>query len=117
MPPSVPSTQDPKKAVVQDKNAPAKANEAASEEKDAKEPPPPAADRPQASRQGVPIWPLLLAGVAFLYLWWLAVLLFDLAVVWRHYIRNDALADRLAAVSCYRVNRDRWDPPATAACP
>jgi hypothetical protein len=49
----------------------------------------------------VPVWPVLLAGAAFLYLWWLATLLFDLAVVWWHYIRNDSLVERLAATSGY----------------
>ena len=33
-------------------------------------------------------WPLLLAGAAFLYLWWLAALLFGLAFVWQRYVRK-----------------------------
>ena len=37
----------------------------------------------------------LLAGAAFLYLWWLATLFFDLVVVWHYYIRESALLDRL----------------------
>ena len=35
-----------------------------------------------------PIWPVFLAAPAFLYLWWVAVLLFDLTFVWHLYIRH-----------------------------
>ena len=35
-----------------------------------------------------PLWPVLLAGAGFLYLWWLAALLFDLVFVWHRYIRH-----------------------------
>lgn len=34
-----------------------------------------------------PTWPLVVATAAFLYLWWLAALLFDLIVAWHVYIR------------------------------
>ena len=34
-----------------------------------------------------PVWPVFLASPAFLYLWWLAILLFDLTFVWHLYIR------------------------------
>jgi hypothetical protein len=48
------------------------------------------------------LWPVLLSGVAFLYLWWLAVVLFDLIFVWHHYIRGSArgatMTDRLRAI-------------------
>jgi hypothetical protein len=33
------------------------------------------------------VWPILLGSAAFLYLWWLATLLFDLSVVWHSYVR------------------------------
>jgi hypothetical protein len=33
-------------------------------------------------------WPVFLAGAVFLYLWWLGMLLFDLAFVWHRYVRN-----------------------------
>jgi hypothetical protein len=42
-----------------------------------------------------PVWPIFVAAAAFLYLWWLAALLFDLTVAWHHYIRNAAILDRL----------------------
>jgi hypothetical protein len=34
-----------------------------------------------------PTWPLVVATAAFLYLWWLAALVFDLIVAWHVYIR------------------------------
>jgi hypothetical protein len=42
-----------------------------------------------------PIWPVVLAGLLFLYLWWLAALLFDLTFVWHRYIRHAVGLDRL----------------------
>jgi hypothetical protein len=34
------------------------------------------------------LWPVAFGGMAFLYLWWLATLLFDLVFVWHFYIRH-----------------------------
>ena len=42
-----------------------------------------------------PLWPLLLSAAIFLYLWWLAALIFDLAFVWQRYIRNAIANERL----------------------
>jgi hypothetical protein len=42
-----------------------------------------------------PAWPVLLSGAAFLYVWWLAALIFDLAFVWQRYVRNSLALDRL----------------------
>ena len=42
-----------------------------------------------------PTWPMLLAGLGFLYLWWLGILLFDLTFVWHRYIRNSVAIDTL----------------------
>jgi len=42
-----------------------------------------------------PVWPVMLAGAAFLYLWWLGILLFDLTFVWHRYIRNSVAVDAL----------------------
>ena len=42
-----------------------------------------------------PVWPVLVAGALFLYLWWLATLLFDMAFVWQRYIRRSVAHDRL----------------------
>jgi hypothetical protein len=41
------------------------------------------------------LWPLLLGSVAFLYLWWLATLLFDLSVVWHSYVRWSSAMDAM----------------------
>jgi hypothetical protein len=41
------------------------------------------------------LWPLLLALAAFLYLWWLAALIFDLVVVWHYYIRRSVALEQL----------------------
>jgi len=45
------------------------------------------------------IWPVFLAGAAFLYLWWLAALLFDLVVVWHLYIRSSLINTRIRAMA------------------
>jgi hypothetical protein len=42
-----------------------------------------------------PLWPVILASIAFLYLWWLATLIFDLAFVWHRYIRQSVSNRRL----------------------
>ena len=42
-----------------------------------------------------PVWPVLLAGAAFLYLWWLGILLFDLTFVWHRYIRRSVAVETL----------------------
>jgi hypothetical protein len=41
------------------------------------------------------VWPLVLAGAAFLYLWWLGILIFDLAFVWHRYVRSSVAVDTL----------------------
>lgn len=45
-----------------------------------------------------PLWPLVLASAAFIYLWWLAILLFDLVFVWHRYIRYSVAQDYLFAL-------------------
>jgi MFS family permease len=42
-----------------------------------------------------PVWPVLLASAGFLYLWWLATLVFDLAFVWQRYVRRSVANQRL----------------------
>jgi hypothetical protein len=42
-----------------------------------------------------PIWPVVLASAAFLYLWWLSALIFDLAFVWQRYVRRSEVLKRL----------------------
>jgi hypothetical protein len=48
----------------------------------------------QASDIG-PVWPVFLATAAFLYLWWLATLFFDLVVIWHWYIRHAQILARM----------------------
>jgi hypothetical protein len=43
------------------------------------------------------LWPLVIGGALFFYLWWLAYLLFDLVFVWRRYTREAAIRTHLAA--------------------
>ena len=50
-----------------------------------------------------PLWPILLAGAAFLYLWWLAILLFDLVFVWHRYIRHSLADISLGSLRAVRV--------------
>ena len=44
---------------------------------------------------GSPLWPFVLASLMFLYLWWLAILTFDLSFIWHRYIRNSVALDTL----------------------
>ena len=41
------------------------------------------------------VWPVLLAAFGFLYLWWLAAMIFDLAFVWQRYVRRSVANQRL----------------------
>jgi len=50
-----------------------------------------------------PLWRVIVAILAFLYLWWLASLLFDLVFVWQRYIQNDA-AHRFLRTRVQRKN-------------
>ncbi|MEO6194957.1 MAG: hypothetical protein ABIS20_18230 [Thermoanaerobaculia bacterium] len=61
-------------------------------------------DRPSG-----PLWPVFLATAAFLYLWWLAALLFDLVFVWHLYIRHSKLMVRVNEV--LGKYKDRVNPP------
>ncbi len=44
------------------------------------------------------LWPLFLAAAAFIYLWWLAILLFDLVFAWHRYIRHSVAHNYLYAL-------------------
>jgi hypothetical protein len=45
------------------------------------------------------VWPVFLATAAFLYLWWLAALLFDLVFVWHNQIRTAKAVKALALLA------------------
>jgi hypothetical protein len=62
------------------------------------------------------IWPVLLAGVAFLYLWWLSILLFDLAFVWHRYVRRSVANLRLQQWNSHGIPARRDDDPLDTHC-
>jgi hypothetical protein len=62
------------------------------------------------------IWPVLLAGGAFLYLWWLATLLFDLAFIWQRYVRRSVANDRLLQWNPYNLTARADDDPLDDKC-
>lgn len=53
------------------------------------------------------LWTLLLAGGAFIYLWWLAALLFDLTFTWHRYVRHSVLQRYLRQARRDRVEREQ----------
>jgi hypothetical protein len=53
-----------------------------------------------------PVWPVILSAAAFLYLWWLAALIFDLGFVWQRYIRNSLSNKRLMVWSGYKTTAE-----------
>lgn len=63
------------------------------------------------AESGAPVWPLVLAGLAFIYLWWLGMTLFDLAFVWHRYIRRSIAQKAMARWQCEAAGA----PPAAPA--
>jgi len=64
-----------------------------------------------------PLWRVLVAILAFLYLWWLSSLLFDLAFIWHRYIQGDA-AHRFLREKVQRASfRPKDDPPSEPSAP
>lgn len=58
-----------------------------------------------------PLWPVFVAILTFLYLWWLSSLLFDLLFVWHRYIQGDA-AHKFLRRNVRRANLSaEADPP------
>jgi len=53
--------------------------------------------KPEDGPEGL-VWPVVLATAGFLYLWWLAALLFDLFFIWHLYIRHSRLMGRINQV-------------------
>ena len=54
---------------------------------------------------GGAIWPVVPATAAFLYLWWLAAIFFDLVFVWHLYVRHSQLLTSLQAFKTKKINR------------
>ncbi len=46
-----------------------------------------------------PVWPVVLAGFLFLYLWWLGILMFDLTFIWHRYVREAVFVQALRSWS------------------
>lgn len=61
-----------------------------------------------------PLWQVLLAGGAALYLWWLATLFFDLVFVWHRYIRG-AGATRFLRKTVWQAVKGAPKPPSTSS--
>jgi len=49
-----------------------------------------------AGAKGPSLWPLVLGGALFFYLWWLSAMVFDLSYIWRQYTRKAAIRTHLA---------------------
>jgi hypothetical protein len=54
---------------------------------------------PAIPAQTPSLWPLVIGGLAFFYLWWLSGMLFDLAFIWRHYSRDSGIEAHLAKLA------------------
>jgi hypothetical protein len=66
--------------------------------------------------QSGPVWPVFLATVGFLYLWWLAALLFDLVFIWHLYIRHSHLMTRINRVlGTYKERSGKSEAPRPAS--
>ena len=63
-----------------------------------------------------PVWPVLLAAAGFLYLWWLATLIFDLAFVWQRYVRHSVANQRLREWGPQDLRRSGDDPGQPEEC-
>ena len=60
------------------------------------------------------LWPVALAAVAFLYLWWLASVLFDLSFVWHRYICGNEAMRQLRGVFKHCDKRCKGTAPSAA---
>ena len=56
-----------------------------------------------------PLWPLVLATMAFLYLWRLAALIFDLVFVWHLYIHSSVALKRMGEVVASPYACKQWE--------
>ena len=56
------------------------------------------------TRSSPDIWPLVLGGLLFLYLWWLATLILDLTIVWHSHVRWSG-----AIVSMRNMTHPGWN--------
>jgi hypothetical protein len=66
-------------------------------------------DRAAAPGPSPDLWPLVLGGLLFLYLWWLATLILDLTIVWHSHVRWSG-----AIVSMRNMTHPGWDQATSA---
>ena len=66
----------------------------------------------RATTRTGPLWQVVLAIGACVYLWWLGALLFDLIFVWQRYIQQDAAMQFLRRHVQREDFHPRGDPPA-----
>jgi hypothetical protein len=71
-------------------------------------------DSPKADRK---LWPVALGGVAFVYLWWLAALLFDLVFVWHRYIRGSVATTVLRRIRKRKPAGQQTEPVVMQTAP
>jgi hypothetical protein len=64
-----------------------------------------------ATAEHGPLWRVFVGILAFLYLWWLSSLLFDLVFVWHLYIQGDAAHRFLREHVQKKSFRPKDDPP------
>jgi len=69
----------------------------------------------QTTSEVGPIWPVFLTTALFLYLWWLAVLIFDLVVIWHWYIRKGRLLAQMDELMGGKRGDERSHQPSRAA--
>ena len=66
-------------------------------------------------RSAKSFWPLLLGGAVFIYLWWLAALIFDLAFTWHRYVRYAVWQEYLRQARKDRIEREQQARKAVAS--
>jgi hypothetical protein len=57
-------------------------------------------------QQGKSYWPIAMGWLAFLYLWWLGIVMFDLTFIWHRYIRNSVAVQNLRDWATHRINTE-----------
>jgi hypothetical protein len=57
------------------------------------------------------VWPVALGGLAYVYLWWVGILVFDLGFIWHRYVRQSVAIETLSA-----WNNGNDPPPKVALC-
>jgi hypothetical protein len=59
-------------------------------------------------QQGKSYWPIAMGWLAFLYLWWLGIVMFDLTFIWHRYIRNSVAVQNLRDWAAKTESTQGW---------